>query len=230
MPLQDPTRDFLPTRLRGSSSAWAATSEFTTLPGSPRRTKCSIPTPRCKNCEASASGVTATCGSVQNSTGTWYVLSIPFLLIPTGGRVFYDLRYSDTPRILPGLTTPLQTGVFKQQTEWIPLSSGATQGRTLAVAQVNGMGQSFNTVNSLRILGRWMRMFAIQNQISVPEADEEFGPEEEGSRMLPGSNRDRLVDCMEELVKFTLVMRPHFDLFQDRFSSRKSKLQGQAQG
>lgn len=70
-------------------------------------------------------------------------------------------------------------------------------------------------------------MFAIQNQISVPEADEAFDSEDEGSRMFPGPGRDRLVDCMEELVKYTIVMRPHFDLFQDRFSSRKSKLESQ---
>ncbi|KAK4062767.1 hypothetical protein Purlil1_14189 [Purpureocillium lilacinum] len=118
------------------------------------------------------------------------------------------------------------TGIFKQQIDWIPLSSGAvrpTQGRTLAVAQVSGGSQSFNAVNSLRILGRWMRMFAIPNQSSVPKAYTQFTPEAEGSRMMPSSNRDRLVDCMEELVKYTIVMRPHFDLFGDRFSEREER-------
>ncbi|KAI1110077.1 flavoprotein-like protein [Nemania sp. NC0429] len=118
------------------------------------------------------------------------------------------------------------TGIFKQQIDWIPLSSGAvrpTQGRTLAVAQVSGGSQSFNAVNSLRILGRWMRMFTIPNQSSVPKAYTQFTPETEGSRMLPSSNRDRLVDCMEELVKYTIVMRPHFDLFGDRFSEREEQ-------
>ncbi|KAL6912636.1 hypothetical protein FSHL1_010324 [Fusarium sambucinum] len=118
------------------------------------------------------------------------------------------------------------TGIFKQQIDWIPLSTGSvrpTQGRTLAVAQVSGGSQSFNSVNSLRILGRWMRMFAIPNQSSVPMAYTQFTPEEEGSRMMPSSNRDRLVDCMEELVKYTIVMRPHFDLFGDRFSEREEK-------
>ncbi|KAL6852303.1 hypothetical protein ACO1O0_006845 [Amphichorda felina] len=116
------------------------------------------------------------------------------------------------------------TGIFKQQIDWIPLSSGSvrpTQGRTLAIAQVSGGSQSFNAVNSLRILGRWMRMFAIPNQSSVPKAYTQFTGEAEGSRMMASPNRDRLVDCMEELVKYTIVMRPHFDLFGDRFSERE---------
>ncbi|KAK1774697.1 NADPH-dependent FMN reductase ArsH [Copromyces sp. CBS 386.78] len=118
------------------------------------------------------------------------------------------------------------TGIFKQQIDWIPLSTGSvrpTQGRTLAVAQVNGGSQSFNSVNSLRILGRWMRMFAIPNQSSVPKAYTQFTTESEGSRMIPSGNRDRLVDCMEELVKYTIVMRQHFDLFGDRFSEREER-------
>ncbi|RFN50673.1 hypothetical protein FIE12Z_5057 [Fusarium flagelliforme] len=118
------------------------------------------------------------------------------------------------------------TGIFKQQIDWIPLSTGSvrpTQGRTLAMAQVSGGSQSFNAVNSLRILGRWMRMFAIPNQSSVPKAYTQFTSEEEGSRMMASGNRDRLVDCMEELVKYTIVMRPHFDLFGDRFSEREEK-------
>lgn len=121
------------------------------------------------------------------------------------------------------------TAVFKNQIDWIPLSTGSvrpTQGRTLAIAQVSGGSQSFNTVNTLRILGRWMRMFAIPNQSSIPMAYKQFtGPEEAegGSRLLPSSNRDRLVDCMEEFVKYTLIMRPHFDLFGDRYSEREEK-------
>ncbi|CAM1506142.1 Fc.00g057830.m01.CDS01 [Cosmosporella sp. VM-42] len=118
------------------------------------------------------------------------------------------------------------SSIFKQQIDWIPLSAGAvrpTQGRTLAVAQVSGGSQSFNAVNTLRILGRWMRMFTIPNQSSVPKAYTQFTSEDEGSRMLPSSNRDRVVDCMEELVKYTIVMRPHFDLFGDRFSERKER-------
>lgn len=127
------------------------------------------------------------------------------------------------------------TGVFKNQIDWIPLSVGSvrpTQGRTLAVAQVSGGSQSFNTVNALRILGRWMRMFVIPNQSSVPmaytqfsDADEGFErPESEGgSRMLASGNRERLVDCMEEFVKFTVVMRQGFDLFGDRYSEREEK-------
>ncbi|KAL8754330.1 MAG: hypothetical protein Q9199_004423 [Rusavskia elegans] len=119
------------------------------------------------------------------------------------------------------------TAVFKNQIDWIPLSTGSvrpTQGRTLAIAQVSGGSQSFNTVNSLRILGRWMRMFTIPNQSSIPMAYTQFTDENAnngGSRLMPSGNRDRLVDCMEEFVKYTLVMRPHFDLFGDRYSERE---------
>ena len=106
-----------------------------------------------------------------------------------------------------------------------------TQGRTLAIAQVSGGSQSFNSVNALRILGRWMRMFTIPNQSSVPKAYEQFTDladpsdvaAEGGSRLMPSGNRDRLVDCMEELVKYTLIMRQHFDLFNDRFSERRER-------
>jgi arsenic resistance protein ArsH len=75
-----------------------------------------------------------------------------------------------------------------------------------------------------------MRMFTIPNQSSVPKAYTQFTSEHEGSRMLPSSNRDRLVDCMEELVKYTIVMRPHFDLFGDRFSEREERRAKEAQG
>ncbi|KAI1185992.1 flavoprotein-like protein [Nemania serpens] len=123
------------------------------------------------------------------------------------------------------------TAVFKNQIDWIPLSTGSvrpSQGRTLVIVQVNGGSQSFNTVNSLRMLGRWMRMFTIPNQSSTPMAYTQF--EDEGgdgsgkARMLPSGNRDRLVDCMEEFVKFTIIMRPHIDLFADRFSERKDRV------
>ncbi|KAI4596087.1 hypothetical protein KJ359_006381 [Pestalotiopsis sp. 9143b] len=122
------------------------------------------------------------------------------------------------------------TAVFKNQIDWIPLSTGSvrpTQGRTLAVVQVNGGSQSFNTVNSLRVLGRWMRMFTIPNQSSIPMAYKQF--EDEGgdgsgrARLLPSDNRNRLVDCMEEFVKYTIIMREHFNLFSDRYSERREK-------
>ncbi|KAJ8102362.1 arsenate resistance ArsH [Lipomyces tetrasporus] len=122
------------------------------------------------------------------------------------------------------------TAVFKNQIDWIPLSTGSvrpTQGRTLAIAQVSGGSQSFNTVNSLRVLGRWMRMFTIPNQSSIPKAYTQFTDADAakgGSRLMPSGNRDRLVDCMEELVKYTIIMRPHFELFGDRFSERTERI------
>ncbi|KAG0125909.1 flavoprotein-like protein [Tuber indicum] len=115
------------------------------------------------------------------------------------------------------------TAVFKNQIDWIPLSTGSvrpTQSRTLSIIQVNGGSQSFNTVNWLRILGRWMRMFTIPNQSSLPKAYSQFSDE---GRLSASGNRDRLVDCMEELVKYTWVMRPHFESWGDRFSERKEK-------
>lgn len=113
------------------------------------------------------------------------------------------------------------TGVIKNQIDWIPLSMGAirpTQGRTLAVMQVSGGSQSFNAVNTLRLLGRWMRMFTIPNQSSVAKAYEQF---EEDGRMKPSAYRDRLIDVMEELYKFTLLLRDHNAYLNDRYSERK---------
>ncbi|KAJ5597462.1 Arsenate resistance ArsH [Penicillium hordei] len=120
------------------------------------------------------------------------------------------------------------TAVFKNQIDWIPLSTGSvrpTQGRTLAIAQVCGGSQSFNAVNSLRILGRWMRMFTIPNQSSIPKAYTQFPDEGQpgDQRLMPSGNRDRLVDCMEEFVKYTILMRPHIGLFSDRFSEREER-------
>lgn len=114
------------------------------------------------------------------------------------------------------------TGIFKSQIDWLPLESGGvrpTQGRTLAVMQVNAGSQSFNAVNALRILGRWMRMITIPNQSSVPKAFEEF---DEAGRMKPSSYYERLVDVLEELYKFTLLTRDRSDYLVDRYSERKA--------
>ena len=112
------------------------------------------------------------------------------------------------------------TGIMKAQIDWIPLSLGSvrpTQGKTLAVMQVSGGSQSFNTVNQLRILGRWMRLLTIPNQSSVAKAFNEF---DDAGRMKPSPYYNRLVDVMEELFKFTLLTRHNRDYLVDRYSER----------
>lgn len=113
------------------------------------------------------------------------------------------------------------TGIMKTQIDWIPLSLGASrpsQGKTLAVMQVCGGSQSFNAVNQLRILGRWMRMITIPNQSSVPKAFMEF---DDNDRMKPSPYYDRIVDVLEELVKFTLLTRGCGDYLTNRYSERR---------
>ena len=112
------------------------------------------------------------------------------------------------------------TSIFKSQIDWVPLSVGSvrpTQGKTLAVMQVCGGSQSFNVVNQLRVLGRWMRMVTIPNQSSVAKAFMEF---DENNRMKPSPYYNRIVDVMEELMKFTLLLRANKDYFVDRYSER----------
>ncbi|NYT39622.1 arsenical resistance protein ArsH [Sphingomonas sp. R-74633] len=114
------------------------------------------------------------------------------------------------------------SGVMKAQVDHLPLEMRGmrpTQGRTLAVMQVSGGSQSFNAVNMLRLLGRWMRMFTIPNQSSVAMAYREF---DEAGRMRPSSYYDRIVDVMEELVRITVLMRPHAGRLVDRYSERKA--------
>lgn len=113
------------------------------------------------------------------------------------------------------------SGILKAQIDWIPLNTGAvrpTQGKTLAVMQVSGGSQSFNAVNQMRVLGRWMRMVTIPNQSSVPKAFQEF---DEHGRMKPSSLYDRVVDVTEELMKFTLLTRSVSTYLVDRYSERK---------
>jgi arsenic resistance protein ArsH len=113
------------------------------------------------------------------------------------------------------------TGIMKAQIDWIPLSVGSvrpTQGKTLAVMEVSGGSQSFNAVNQMRILGRWMRMITIPNQSSVAKAFLEF---DEAGRMKPSAYYERVVDVMEELMKFTLLTRDVAPYLVDRYSERK---------
>ena len=113
------------------------------------------------------------------------------------------------------------TGIMKAQIDWIPLAIGAvrpTQGKTLAVMQVSGGSQSFNAVNQLRVLGRWMRMITIPNQSSVAKAFLEF---DDAGRMKPSAYYERVVDVMEELVKFTLITRDAAGYLVDRYSERR---------
>ena len=112
------------------------------------------------------------------------------------------------------------SGVLKAQIDWIPLAVGAvrpTQGRTLAVMQVSGGSQSFNAVNQMRILGRWMRLLTIPNQSSVAKAFLEF---DDQGRMKPSGYYLRIVDVVEELMKFTLLTRDHKDYLVNRYSER----------
>lgn len=120
------------------------------------------------------------------------------------------------------------TGIMKAQIDWIPLSVGAvrpTHGKTLAVMEVSGGSQSFNAVNQMRVLGRWMRMITIPNQSSVPKAFNEFTNE---GRMKPSAFYDRLVDVMEELFKFTLLTRDVSPYLVDRYSERKESAEAHA--
>ncbi|QHE89178.1 arsenical resistance protein ArsH [Hydrogenophaga sp. BPS33] len=113
------------------------------------------------------------------------------------------------------------TGIMKAQIDWIPLALGAvrpTQGKTLAVMQVSGGSQSFNAVNQMRVLGRWMRMLTIPNQSSIAKAFQEF---DEHDRLRPSAFHDRVVDVLEELVKFTLLTRDVAPYLVDRYSERK---------
>ncbi len=121
------------------------------------------------------------------------------------------------------------SAILKAQIDWIPLALGAvrpTQGKTLAVMQVSGGSQSFNAVNQLRVLGRWMRMLTIPNQSSVAKAFLEF---DEAGRMKPSAYYDRVIDVMEELVKFTLLTRDAASYLVDRYSERKESAEALSQ-
>lgn len=115
------------------------------------------------------------------------------------------------------------SGVFKNQIDWLPLKQSAvraTQGKTLAVMQLSGGSQSFNAVNNLRVLGRWMRMFAIPNQSSIAKAWQEF---DSHGKLKDSPYRDRVIDVLEELFKITLLMRSQSSYLTERFSEQKSE-------
>lgn len=121
------------------------------------------------------------------------------------------------------------TGIMKSQIDWVPLALGAvrpTQGKTLAVMQVSGGSQSFNALNQMRVLGRWMRMVTIPNQSSVAKAFLEF---EDNGRMKPSAYYNRIVDVMEELMKFTLLTRDHQEYLVDRYSERVETAEQQSE-
>ena len=121
------------------------------------------------------------------------------------------------------------TGILKAQIDWIPLAAGAvrpTQGKTLTVMQVSGGSQSFNAVDQLRVLGRWMRMITIPNQLPVAKAFMEF---DDAGRMKPSAYYERVVDVMEELVKFTLLTRDCAGYLVDRYSERRESVQALSQ-
>ena len=143
------------------------------------------------------------------------------LLQAMGGEVrIFDPAGLPLPDAVPD-SHGAMTGLMKAQIDWIPLAVGAvrpTQGKTLAVMEVSGGSQSFNAVNQLRVLGRWMRMVAIPNQSSVAKAFSEF---DEAGRMKPSAFYERLVDVMEELLKFTLLTRDVAPCLVDRYSERR---------
>ena len=117
------------------------------------------------------------------------------------------------------------SAVFKNQIDWLPLSSGAvrpSQGKVLALMQVSGGSQSFNALNNMRVLGRWMRMFTIANQSSIAKVYQEFEPSGE---MKASNYRNRVVDVMEELMRFTYLLRDHDSFMVDRFSERNASKQ-----
>lgn len=117
------------------------------------------------------------------------------------------------------------SAVFKNQIDWLPLDQSAvraSQGKTLAVMQISGGSQSFNTVNALRVLGRWMRMFTIPNQSSIPQAWQEF---DDNGHLKDSSFRDRVIDVLEELFKTTLLLRGNSDYLTERYSETKANQQ-----
>lgn len=117
------------------------------------------------------------------------------------------------------------SGLLKTQIDWIPLSIGAvrpTQGKTLAIMQVTGGSQSFNAINNMRVLGRWMRMLTVPNQSSVAKAYQEFNDD---GTMKDSPYKDRIIDVMEELMRFTYLTRDHKDFLVDRYSERKSQFE-----
>ncbi|KAK0822771.1 hypothetical protein LTR73_009051 [Friedmanniomyces endolithicus] len=132
-------------------------------------------------------------------------------------RLGCDVRlYDPTGLPLKDDVSPEQhgnlTAVFKNQIDWIPLAAGSPTHPRPLDAYVHDPHQSSKP-----------KAYTQFTDPSDPADADAYLKAEGGSRLLPSGNRDRVVDCMEEFVKYTILMRQHFDLFNDRYSERAER-------